>query len=109
MRYVKSSDVYDSVAAIFVAIDNDPDLQSRTSTLLSYIRNSNKHLNQSLSKVCYELKESGTPTDVIAVELGISQRAVIRAIRRHMEQTGARSPLDAFTVDDFFDLRHLVE
>ena len=109
MRYVKSSDMYDSVASIFVAIDTDPDLQSRIATLTSYIRNSNKHLNQSIAKLCYELKASGTPTDVIAVDLGISQRAVIRAIRKHVAQTGARSPLDTAVVDDFFDLRHLIE
>ena len=108
MRYVKQSDVMGSVASIFASIDMDPDTVTRAQVLRAYINASNKHLNEAIARLCYELKAKGKPTDLIAIDLGISQRTVLKAIRRYAEKTNKKSPLVPARVEQFFDLTHLI-
>ena len=108
MRYVNPSDVMGNVASLFSNIEIDPDTTTRERALAAYITASNKHLNESIARLCFELKAKGKPTDLIAIDLGISQRTVIRAIRRYAQKTHSKSPLVPATVDAFFDLTHLI-
>lgn len=108
MRYVNQSDVMGNVASIFASINLDPDTVTRSKAIEAYIRASNKHLNEAIGRLCFELKAKGKPTDLIAIDLGISQRTVLRAIRNYAQKTNSKSPLVPVKVDHFFDLTHLI-
>ena len=108
MSYVKSSDISGQVVNIFSSIDEETDPNRRKDLILSASKSISKELEKALSKVCYELKCQGIPTDLIAIDLGISQRAVLRAIKKHSKLFGIRNPLEPITVEDFFDVRSTV-
>lgn len=108
MRYVNQSDVMGSVASVFASINLDPDTVTRSQAIDAYIKASNKHLNEAIARLCFELKAKGKPTDLIAIDLGISQRTVLRAIRNYAQKTHSKSPLVPARVEQFFDLTHLI-
>ena len=108
MSYVKSSDVSDQVVNLFSSIAQEPDTSRRKELILSASKAVSKELEKALVRLCYEMKTNGIPTDVIAVELGISQRAVLRGIRRHAKTLGIRNPLLPIPVSEFFDIRSTV-
>ncbi len=105
MSYVKSSDVSDQIVNLFSSIAQETDTDRRKKLVLSAATSASKELEKALTKLCYELKTQGVPTDVIAIDLGISQRAVIRAIRKYAKTSGLYNPLRPIDVFDSFDIR----
>lgn len=104
MAYLKYSDVSDSIAQILSAIDDEPEPDKRAELLKNFIRSASDQLVDPLARVCFEKRTLGQPSDVIATDLGISQRAVVRLIRKRARDTGTRSPLDPIQIDGFFDI-----
>ncbi len=109
MSYVKHSDVSDSIAHIVSSIEQEPNVQQRKLLISNYIKTASSQLVKPLARLCFELKVAGEPTDVIATELGISRRAVIRLIRKWAADNGIRNPLDNIEVNGFFDIRDHVD
>lgn len=109
MSYVKHSDVSDSIAHIVSSIEQETSIQQRKLLISNYIKTASSQLVKPLARLCYELKAAGEPTDVIATELGISRRAVLRLIRKWSADNGLRSPLDIIEVSGFFDIRDHVD
>jgi len=105
MTYLKYSDVTDSVAQIIAAIEDEPELTKRTELLNNFIRSVSVQLVDPLARLCFDRRSQGDPSDVLAIDLGISQRAVLRLIRKRAIDTGVKSPLDRIEIDGYFDIR----
>lgn len=105
MAYVKYSDMTDSVASLVETINREPNMQLKTESLVALIDSFNSSVTDCMSRTCYELKSQGIATDIIATRLSISQRAVLRMIRRYSQKTGYFSPLDRITINGYFDIR----
>ena len=108
MSYVKYSDVSDSIAAIMDQLDNEQDPDKRKDSINSVMHQLSVRLSDVLAKCCYEMKRNGVATDIIAIDLQISQRQVIRLIRAHAARNNIPNPLDRISIDGFIDIRHLV-
>lgn len=105
MSYVNNSSMYDTVAFLYDTIDQESDIRLRMSALNDSIRQVSERLQQSIERTCYQAKSDGMPTDLIATELGISQRAVLRMIRSYSVRNNLVSPLDPIGVEGTFDIR----
>ena len=105
MAYLKYSDVTDSIAQIIAAIEDEPELSKRTELLNNFIRSVSVQLVNPLAQLCFERRAQGEPSDVIAIDLGLSQRAVLRLIRKRAVDLGVKSPLDRIEIIDYFDIR----
>lgn len=108
MPYVKYSDIADSVARISNEIESEPDTQMRTELVAAFVKAVSRAAGNLLERQAYDMKMLGTPSDIIAMELGISQRAVLRLIRRRSREVGS-GPLDRLTIDHWFDIRDYVD
>lgn len=108
MPYVKYSDIADSIAPIVSQIASEDDVSKRAELVCYFITAVTSASSSLLEKQAYDMKMLGVPSDIIATELGISQRAVLRLIRRHSQVTGL-NPMDRLTVDEWFDIRDYVD
>lgn len=108
MSYVKYSDVSDSIAAIMDQLNSEQDPDKRKDSINSVMQQLSVRLSDVLAKCCYDMKRNGAATDIIAIDLQISQRQVIRLIRIHAAQNNVSSPLDRISIDGFIDIRDLV-
>lgn len=108
MSYIKNSALIDTVANMFDTIDQEADIRSRMSLISDSIEKISERLQESIERTCYQAKSQGIPTDIIATELGISQRAVVRMIRGYAVRNNLVSPLDPIGIDGTFSiLSHL--
>lgn len=105
MSYVNNSAMYDTIAVLFDTIDQESDIRLRMTAINDSIRQVSERLQQSIERTCYQAKAEGVPSDVVAAELGISQRAVVRMIRSYTVRNDLVSPLDPIGVDGTFDIR----
>jgi hypothetical protein len=108
MSYVKYSDVSDSIAAIMDQLDTEEDPDKRKESINSVMQQLSVRLSDTLGKCCYELKRNGVATDIISIDLQISQRQVLRLIRAYAARNNVASPLDRISIDGFIDIRDLV-
>lgn len=108
MAYVKYSGVSDSVAQIVSAIEEEPDLDKRADLYNNLITSVSTQITGPIARLCYQKKTLGEPSDITAIKLGISQRAVLRCIRRWASDNGLKSPLDRIQVDSVIDIRDYV-
>lgn len=108
MAYIKYSDMHDSVAQILGAIEDEPNPEERSKLLNRFITAVSDQLVDVLARICFERRSHGVPSDIIAIDLGISQRAVLRLIRKRAADTGVKSPLDRIEIDGYFDIRDYV-
>jgi len=108
MPYVKYSDFADSIAPIVSQIASEDDASKRSELIRYFIAAATAASSSLLEKQAYDMKMLGVPSDIIATELGISQRAALRLIRRRSRVTGL-NPMDRVTVDDWFDIRDYVD
>lgn len=104
MSYIKNSALIDTIANLYDTIDEESDIRLRMSVISDSIEKVSERLQQSLERICYQAKSQGMPTDLIAIELGISQRAVIRMIRSYTARNNLVSPLDPIGVDGTFSI-----
>lgn len=109
MPYVKYSDVSDSIAEIADQLNSEPDPEIRKLTITSVMDQLSIRLSDVLAKCCYEMKANGTATDIIAIDLNISQRNVIRMIRAYSTKNNIRNPLLVTVINDYIDIRDLVK
>ena len=105
MSYIKDSFMSDTLANMFDSIDGENDIDSKMLFLSKASEKMSERLSKSFKKVCYEAKMKDIPTDLIAVKLGISQRAVIRFIRAYSTENKVFNPLDTVDLDFVFDIR----
>lgn len=108
MAYVKYSDVYDSVDQIVHAIEAEPDTIQRGKAISLFLKAVSTAAEKLLERQVYAMKELGIATDMIAIDLGISQRAVVRLIRSHSKKVG-HNPLERTHIDSWFDVRDYVD
>lgn len=108
MPYVKYSDISDSIAPIVSQIASEEDTDKRTELIGYFIAAVNAASIGLLERQAYDMKMLGTPSDIIATQLGISQRAVLRLIRRHSRVTGV-NPMDRMSAENWFDIRDYVD
>jgi hypothetical protein len=109
MAYVKYSDVSDSLAPLIAAINGDDDPRTRSESVKALISAASKEISLLLEKTCYDLKALGEPTDKISIDLGISQRAVLRIIRRFAKTNDLPNPMDRVRIDSWFDIRDYLD
>lgn len=109
MAYVKYSDVADSLAPLVAAINEDDDPKTRSESVKAFISAASKEISLLLEKTCYDLKTLGEPTDKISIDLGISQRAVLRIIRRFAKTNDLPNPMDRVRIDSWFDIRDYLD
>ena len=109
MTYFKHSGIGDSVARIIGEIDTEPNADRRAELLCELMNVFSSQLEVSLERVCFAMKMAGTPTDVIAIRLGVSRRAVKRLIRKRSAALGVRNPLQQVSVSKSLDIRDLVK
>lgn len=105
MAYFKHSDVSDSVVHILGEINQEPDPNRRGDLITSFMDAVSKQITMTLKRYCYDQYLSGTPTDVTATRLGISQRAVKRLIKSQAIELGVKNPLPNTVVTSFIDIR----
>lgn len=108
MAYVKYSDMTDSIASLVETINREPNMQLKTESLVALMDSFSSSITDCISRICYEQKSQGVATDIIATQLNISQRAVLRMIRRYSKKTGYFSPLDRITINGYFDIRDYI-
>lgn len=108
MPYIKYSALTDSTVSAFDEIDSEPDIRVRLMSLSSTLTGLSARAERSLELATFQAKASGIPADVIAAELGVSKRMVLRLIRSHAERTGLASPLDRIDAQPGFDVRSIV-
>jgi Tfp pilus assembly pilus retraction ATPase PilT len=108
MAYVKYSDIADSVARITDVIESEQDTRVRSDLVVSFVKAVSQAAGLLLERQAYDMKTLGVPSDIIATELGISQRAVLRLIRRHSQSVGL-NPMDRIHVESWFDIRDFVD
>lgn len=108
MAYFKQSDVGDSIARILGEIDGEPNLERRCELVIAFMASGSGLLTSTVERLCYEMRISGIPVDVIAVKIGISTRAVKRMVRRRAESLGVRNPLKQISVDEYIDIREFI-
>lgn len=108
MAYFKQSDIGDSIARILGEIDSEPNLERRCELVVAFIASGSSLLTETVERMCYEMRVSGTPVDVIAVKIGISTRAVKRMVRRRAELLGVRNPLKQISVSEYIDIREFI-
>jgi uncharacterized membrane protein YheB (UPF0754 family) len=104
MSYVKESAMRDTIANMFDIIDGESDIQLRMTALANTSKRISERMKNSLELFCYQAKSKGMPTDLIATELGISHRAVLRMIRGYSHRNGVRNPLDFLAMNGSFDI-----
>ena len=104
MSYIKDSALTDTVAYLYDTIDQESDIRLRMAAIADSIQKVSARLQQSLERLCYEAKSEGLPTDLIASELGISQRAVLRMIRTYSVRNNLVSPLAVTQVEGTFSI-----
>jgi uncharacterized membrane protein YheB (UPF0754 family) len=105
MSYVKESAMRDTIANVFDIIDEESDIRLRMKALTDVSKRISERMKNSLELFCYQAKSKGMPTDLIATELGISQRAVLRMIRGYSHRNSVRNPLGFLSMDGSFDIR----
>ena len=105
MAYVKHSGISDSVAQIVAAIEEEPDLDKRADLYNNLISSVSTQLERPLARLCYQKKTLGEPSDITAIKLGISQRAVLRAIRKWARDNNLKSPLDRIQIENVIDIQ----
>lgn len=105
MAYIKYADVSNSVAQVIAAIEDEDDLGKRADLINNLIKSVQDQLAEPIARLCFELKTAGEPSDTIAVRLGISQRAVLRAIRKRARALGIMAPTDRIQVNGYVDIR----
>jgi hypothetical protein len=105
MAYVKYSDVSDTLAPLVAAIKEDPDPTNRSESIKAFITVASREIEHLLQQTCYDLKKQGVPTDQISIDLGISQRAVIRSIKHFAQTNDLPNPMDRVQIEDWFDIQ----
>ena len=109
MTYFKHSGIGDSVARIIEEIETEPSTDTRAELLCEMMDAISGQLAGSLERICFAMKMSGKPSDVIAIKLGISERSVKRLIRKRSASLGVRNPLEQISVSASVDIRDLVK
>jgi hypothetical protein len=109
MAYFKQSDIGDSIARILGEIESEPNLEHRCELIVAVMESGSGLLTSTVERLCYEMRVSGTPVDVIAVKIGISTRAVKRLVRRRAELLGVRNPLKQISIDEYIDIREFID
>ena len=105
MPYFKQSNMVDAVDRVMRIVQDEPDIHSRLELASDTMTVFSEKISSIIARSCYDTYLAGVPTDVIAVRLGISQRAVKRFIKAEAERVGVRNPLATYAIGAFIDIR----
>lgn len=109
MSYFKHSDVGDTVDRLLGIVAEEPDIERKSALVVALMDAISGRLSRIVAAICYDAYLAGTASDITAVRLGISQRAVKRFVRAEAARRGERNPLRNREVSEFLDIRDRLE